>query len=131
MRGKIPARIVPKPAALPNNPKPQCNCADKDGTNCATSGSSSNQVTQPRYVSGNPPKFPDESTRTQVAGSVLVALTVGENGRPTDVWVARPLGRGLDEEAAKSVLSYVFKPAKCHDKPIPAFLYIDVSFKVY
>lgn len=135
VRGAIPARIDRKPGAFSGSPKAQCDCADKDKPDCATlnlkpDGMTPQGMTAPHYISGDPPKFTDEATRTKTTGSVDVALTVDEKGHPTNVWMARPLGKGLDEAAAISVLSYVFRPAKCHDNPVPVFLYVDVQFQV-
>ena len=131
MRRAVPARIDNKPAAFESKPKPHCDCADKAKPDCEAVPLSSDGMTVPRYVSGDPPKFSNEAERTKMSGSVDVALTVDENGRPTNVWVTRPLGKGLDEAAAISVLSYVFRPATCHGKPVPVFLFVDVPFKVF
>jgi hypothetical protein len=127
MRRSIPARIDKSPAALLNEPKPQCDCADK--SNCDAVYLPAKSMKPPRYLSGSPPKLTEEAERLRLKGSVDVALIVNEKGNPTNVWIARPLGKGLDEAAANSVLSYVFRPAKCHDKPVPVFLYVDVAFQ--
>jgi TonB family protein len=127
VRGSIPARIDKKPSVFSSKPKAQCDCADKGSPDCSPVPLQSTGMTPPRWVSGKDPEFTDEASRVRLNGFVDVAVTVDENGRPTDVWVIRPLGKGLDEAAAKSVLSYVFKPAMCHDKPVPVFLFVDVA----
>jgi hypothetical protein len=43
--------------------------------------------------------------------------------------ISLPLGMGLDEAAAKSVLAYEFRPAMCHDKPFTAYVEIGVGFQ--
>ena len=131
VRSSIPARIDKKPSAYSSKPRAQCDCADKGSPDCAAVPLQSKGMTPPRWVSGKDPQFTDEASRVRLNGFVDVAVTVDENGRPTDVWVVRPLGKGLDEAAAKSVLSYVFKPAMCHDKPVPMFLFVEVALQVY
>lgn len=134
MRRAIPARIDKRPGAFSGSPQAQCDCANKDKPDCAAlnlkpDGMTPQGMTAPKYVSGDPAKFTEEAERLRLKGSVDVALIVNEKGNPTNVWITRPLGKGLDEAAANSVLSYVFRPAKCHDKPVPVFLYVDVAFQ--
>jgi TonB family protein len=64
-------------------------------------------------------------------GYVAVRFTVDKEGRPTNVWVARPLGLGLDEKAASSILTYVFTPAMCHNMPVSVSLVSEVKFEIY
>lgn len=48
-----------------------------------------------------------------------------------EVWLLRPLGFGLDENAANTVRQYVFKPAQLDGKPVEAELNMEVNFQIF
>lgn len=133
MQKWIPARMdknSPKPA---NEPEvlgaAECDCAAKDRTGCNAINAKTPGMIPPKYLSGRDPEFSDAARRETLDAHVLVGLKVDESGHPTDVWVLRPVGVGLDEAAAKAVLTYVFQPALCHNNPVSMYLNIDVRFQ--
>jgi TonB family protein len=109
----------------------QCDCADTGKEGCDGNHWSTQGMTAPRYLRGRDPEFSDQARKAAFTGFVGVRLTVDNDGHPTDVWVARPLGMGLDEAAAKSVLTYTFQPALCHKTPVSVYLNVDVNFKAH
>ena len=58
----------------------------------------------------------------------IVTVQVSEEGRPTEVYVRRGLGFGLDEKAAAAVMHYRFFPATQKGRPIAARRDVIVSF---
>ena len=65
----------------------------------------------PKLVYSVEPEFPDAARTARKGGSVLVSLTVDDQGSPTDLTVATPAGFGMDEAALKAVGQYRFDPA--------------------
>jgi TonB family protein len=127
----IPFRIdAPWPAHKTQVTK-LCDCASSGNTPCETDGSENAQVRPPRFLHGTDPRFSDDARRDKLNGNVIVHLVADKAGNPQDVWVVRPLGLGLDEAAAKAVLTYAFQPATCHGNPVSVHLDVEVNFKIY
>jgi len=87
--------------------------------------------TRPKIVRHVDPEFSEEARRAKVNGNVMMALTVDTNGDATDLWVVRPVGYGLNEEAAKAVRQYKFNPATCGGEAVASSLAIDVNFQIF
>lgn len=88
-------------------------------------------IVPPKFLGGRDPQLTDEARKSGLDTKVDVGLKVDQAGRPYDIWVLKPSGMGLDEEAAKAVLTYKFRPAMCHDKPVAVYLNVDVRFQRY
>jgi TonB family protein len=134
LQNMIPARID-KSLAPANGGfkilKPLCDCVDRDKPACVATHRPMDGMIPPKYLHSQDPRYSDDARNAKLGGLVDVRLRVDANGHPTDLWVARPLGMGLDEEAAKSVLTYAFKPATCHGTPVSVFLAVEVKFQIY
>ena len=87
-------------------------------------------LTLPKLTHQVNPKFSKESRRAKIGGDVVVAITVDDAGKPTDLWLAAAAGPGLDAEALEAVEKYRFKPATCNGAPVPVPLFIEVNFKI-
>lgn len=130
----LPARIdekMPDPKRAPQVTDPGCDCAAPDRTGCNALDATTAGVTPPKFLGGHDPEFSDSARKAKLNGNVIVRFTVDKAGHPEDVWVARPLGLGLDEAAAASILTYRFKPALCHDVPVSVDLMSFVNFQIY
>jgi outer membrane biosynthesis protein TonB len=66
-----------------------------------------------------------------VAGLALYHVVIGADGKPGEIAVARPIGFGLDENAADSILKASFEPAIKDGKPVPVLLDLIVEFHIY
>lgn len=88
-------------------------------------------ITPPRALSAPDPQYTDEARRDRFRGQVLLCVVVGANGKPRDVWVARPLGYGLDTSAVETIKSWEFSPALKDGEPVDAILAIESSFNIY
>src|SRR5581483_2742928 len=96
----IPARLdrtAPKVKDVATAVNPVCNCAEQD---CKAGIEEFRGVVPPKFLGGVDPGYSEQARKAKLNGSVNVRLIVDKSGRPTDVWVARPVGLGLDEEAA-------------------------------
>lgn len=66
-----------------------------------------------------------------VAGMALYHAVVGADGKPREVVVGRPIGFGLDENAADAILKASFEPALKDGKPVPVLVDLVVQFRIY
>lgn len=126
----VPFRIdAPRPANKAAMTKP-CDCAHRDETDCSTRGTKA-EVQPPKLVRGADPRYSEDARKAKLNGAVIVQLIADKSGNPQNVWVLRPVGLGLDEAAAKSVLSYSFRPATCRGNPVSVYLNVEVKFQTY
>lgn len=105
-----------------------CDCSTDDP--CATAKGAAGYLF-PRAIQTPDPEFSEEARRRKINGEIVTAFMVDETGHVHDVWIARPLGYGLDEEAAKTVQAYVFKPATCHGNPVSVPLAAEINFQIF
>jgi len=95
-------------------------------------GGHSRQYDQPPTLTRNvPAEFSNEARTRKIGGTVVISLTVTEEGLPTDLKVVKPLGAGLDEKALESVGQYRFRPAMKDGKPVAAQISVQVMFRLY
>ena len=76
------------------------------------------------------PTYSPEALADHLSGSVLVSLTVGIDGVPTDIKVVKGLGEGLDEKAVEAVQKWRFRPGLRNGKPVKVRASIEVSFRL-
>ncbi|HEV8610743.1 MAG TPA: TonB family protein [Thermoanaerobaculia bacterium] len=74
------------------------------------------------------PPYPEPAIRAQVEGSVVLDIGIDENGRVTDVQVARGLPFGLSEAAAGAVRQWRYRPARSPEGPIPSRKTVRILF---
>lgn len=129
MRHVLPARLDFDPVHNPDASKPPCDCAADDRTACDADHRKIEGIVAPKFLNGKDPHLTDEARRGKLDAQVDVALTIDTTGNPQNVWVVKPVGLGLDEEAAKAVLTYSFRPAMCHGKPVSVAANVEVRFQ--
>ena len=123
----VPARDY-KGAQNANGITKPCDCSEDDP--CARVKGAAGYVL-PRATHTPDPQYSDEGRTRKINGGITTAFIVDEAGHVHDVWIARPLGYGMDEEAAKTVSAYVFKPATCHDRPVSTPLATEMNFQIF
>ena len=64
-------------------------------------------------------------------GTVILDVTVAEDGRATDIRVLKGVPFGLNEQAIRAVNEWTFKPASYGDRPIAVRVPIETSFRLY
>ncbi len=87
-------------------------------------------VTNPVPIYRPEPQYSEEARKAKWQGSVLLSLVVGEDGKPAQIKVIRPLGLGLDEKAIEAVSQWLFKPGMLNGKPVKVQAQIEVTFRL-
>lgn len=78
------------------------------------------------------PGYSDRARKDKVQGTVVLQLTITADGRPTNIYVWKSLGGGLDAQAVKVISTWKFKPALGPDgKPAVVTTPIEVTFHLY
>jgi TonB family protein len=75
-------------------------------------------------------KYTPEARAAGLQGTVSLYVEVDGDGRPAQVWVMEGLGLGLDEEAAKAVEQWEFRPGPGASNDVQDVLEIDVPFRL-
>jgi TonB family protein len=78
------------------------------------------------------PSYTDEARGQKLVGVVVLQVTITADGTPTDIYVWKSLGGGLDAQAVKVLQTWRFKPANGPDgKPAATTTPIEVMFHLY
>jgi protein TonB len=87
-------------------------------------------VTAPSVLYRVEPEFSEEARKAKFQGIVVLAIEIGEDGKPRRFRVLRGLGLGLDEKAVEAVSRWKFKPALRNGRAVPAPATIEVNFRL-
>jgi TonB family protein len=93
-----------------------------------------NGVSPPRPISSPSPSPSPSSpsfTKVKFEGTSVLQLVVGPDGRPYNIRVTKPLGKGLDEKAIEAVSQWTFVPATKGGKPVAVLINVEVQFHLY
>ncbi|HEX9620921.1 MAG TPA: TonB family protein, partial [Polyangiaceae bacterium] len=110
------AQPVPGTAA-PGEPAPPEAARDED-------------VTLPELEHFEAAKYPVAALERRLQGEVGLILTVGSDGRVTDVEVSEPAGHGFDAAAAAAARDFVFRPATRGGVAVSAKIPYTYSFRL-
>ena len=89
-----------------------------------------NGRTAPVLTARKEPGYSEEARFAKLQGAVTVALTIGEDGKPRDIRVVKPLGLGLDETAVVAVSDWQFTHGMRDGKPVEIQATIKVNFRL-
>jgi TonB family protein len=78
-----------------------------------------------------PPQYSNAARKVKFTGTVILDVTVAEDGRATDIRVLKGVPFGLNEEAIRAVNEWTFKPASSGDKPVAVRVPIETTFRLY
>jgi len=87
-------------------------------------------ITPPHSVGAPDPEYSENARIERFQGSLELGVIVGTDGNPRSFWVVRPLGHGLDEQAMRAIEQWKFKPAMKNDKPVAAWVNVEMSFSL-
>ncbi len=91
-----------------------------------------NQVDQkPRLLSSLEAPSNEYAQTCGIAGMALYHAVIGADGKPEEIVVGRPIGFGLDENAADTIRKASFQPALKDGKPVPVLIDLVVEFRIY
>ena len=76
------------------------------------------------------PEFSDAARKSKLMGRVTLGLVVDTDGKVRSVWVVRPLGEGLDENAIDAVKRWNFMPATKDGKAVPLLMNLSIGFRL-
>jgi TonB family protein len=84
----------------------------------------------PRALKQVRPEYPRALVAQAIEGNVLVAITVGADGKVKDAIVTKSLSRDLDAEALKAAKQWVFKPGTKDGVPVEVKTELEFTFEV-
>lgn len=91
-----------------------------------------NQVDQKAHIISSVEPPSNEYAQTAgVAGMALYHAIIGTDGKPKEIVVGRPIGFGLDENAADSIRKARYEPAIKDGKPVPVLIDLVIQFRIY
>jgi len=110
--------------------------------NAKTSSQAENQLDQaifhvgkdvkaPKAMSTPEPEFSQAARYEKYQGVVVVSIVVDKDGSVANVNILRPLGLGLDEQAANQIKTWRFIPGTHNNQPVAIEMNIEVSFNLY
>lgn len=75
------------------------------------------------------PPFTKEARKEGFSGAGVFLIKVNENGNVVGVKPLKDLPFGMDESARKTLLTWRFKPATRHGKPVPIEVFVEIPFR--
>ena len=120
-----PPPVAQRPAAAPAE-RPQPNPARGGDTAAARAGAAS---TLPVPISRPAPDYPVQALRNNESGTVHLRITVGEDGKASDVVIERSSrSRALDQAAVRAARRWTFRPAQRDGRPAEGTLSVPITF---
>jgi periplasmic protein TonB len=89
-----------------------------------------NPKTPPKVLYQVEPQYTEAARTAKVSGSVLLKLTVDENGDAQDIQVEKSLDEGLDQNAIQAVREWRFAPGTEDGKAVSTTAKIEVNFRL-
>ena len=85
---------------------------------------------QPKVIQRASPEYTQEATNARLEGVVVLRTVIDVEGRPTEIKVAKGLGKGLDEKAIECLTKWRFRPATQYGAAIPAKAAVEIRFRL-
>ena len=86
------------------------------------------RVSAPRALVTPEPVYPAHHNDNV---TVVLSITIGEDGKPLNPEVARSGGKDFDRAALEAVRSWRFQPAKCDGAPYPAKVNVEMEMRKF
>ena len=77
------------------------------------------------------PQYSNAARKVKFMGTVILDVTVTEDGRAADIRVLKGIPFGLNEQAIRAAHEWTFKPANSGDKPVTVRVPIETTFRLY
>ena len=88
------------------------------------------EVTAPRAISKEPPRYTEVARKEGVQGLVILRLVIDEAGEVAEVEVLKGLPYGLTDTAIAAVKRWKFEPALHKGEPVAVLYNITVNFRL-
>lgn len=82
----------------------------------------------PKLIKKTEPAYALLAKGLMVRGVVLLSIVIEADGTPSSATLKKRLGWGLDEEAAKTVKQWRFKPGMRAGKPVRTEAQVEIRF---
>jgi len=89
---------------------------------------SAEKVTPPERIDQVRPRYPEEAKMKRQTGIVSFTLTIGTDGVPRKIFLARSAGAALDAAAQTALEQFRYKPAMCGGVPFEIEDTVDIRF---
>ncbi|HXJ07405.1 MAG TPA: energy transducer TonB [Candidatus Acidoferrum sp.] len=90
-----------------------------------------NGATVPECIHCPPPEYTDTARKVKFTGTVVLMVTVTEEGRASDIAIIKGVPFGLNEAAIKAASAWSFRPATYGGRPIAVRVPIESTFRLY
>jgi TonB family protein len=90
-----------------------------------------NGVTVPHGVYMPSPSYTDFGRTTKFQGTIILLITISEEGHAENLEVLKGLPFGLNQAALNTVRTWKFRPSTLEGKPVPVKVPIEVTFRLY
>jgi TonB family protein len=87
-------------------------------------------VTEGMLIHKEIPQYPSQARAAHVQGQVVLHAIIGKDGHIKDLQVFSPAGAGLDDEAARAVQLWLYRPYYINGEPVEVDTKITVNFKL-
>ncbi|MGV8075561.1 MAG: TonB family protein [Syntrophobacteraceae bacterium] len=84
----------------------------------------------PRFLHRVLPRYPRLARERGKEGSVLLRVTIDQQGRPVDVELLKKAGSEFDDEAVRAVEGSTFAPARLAGRPVICKVLLPVRFEL-
>ncbi len=88
-------------------------------------------VSAPRPLYKPEPAYSERARHAKYKGTLVLWIVVDAEGNVKSVRVMKPLGLGLDQNAIRAVHTWKFDPARRNGAPVPVYVSVEVSFKLW
>ena len=91
------------------------------------------EITKPELVYRRDPVHPAKALadKNTLNGSCVVAMTIDEEGVPTDLHIVKSLRADYDQSALEAVREWRFKPAQKNGKPVVTNVKTEIHFEIH
>jgi TonB family protein len=90
-----------------------------------------NGASVPACIYCPPPMYSSAARKAKFVGTVVLEVTVAEDGRAADIFFLKGAPFGMNEAAIKSVSSWKFRSATYEGKPAAVRVPIELTFRLY
>lgn len=85
----------------------------------------------PKLISHRQPEYPAAAKSDQIQGAVIVGVTIGEDGLPTDIHLVKSVRADLDQSALDAIKEWRYSPATKGGTPVATDMKIEVTFSLF